>query len=108
MWYDVIKIAALPQGARAFYDLEDGTRVAVFHLDGTYAAIESMCTHAMFELDDAPIEGDRIICPLHGAQFCLRTGKVCGAPAYEDLKTFPVRLHQGMIQIGVNVDEKTS
>ena len=98
-WHTVIAVNDLANGARAFYDLDDGTRVAVFNLNGEYAAIESMCTHAMFELDDAPIEGDRIICPLHGAQFCIKTGKVCSAPAYEDLKTFPVRIHEGLIQI---------
>lgn len=102
-WHNVIAVTELPVGARAFYDLNDGTRVAVFNLEGDYAAIESMCTHAMFELDDAPVEGDKIICPLHGAQFCLRTGKVCSAPAYEDLKTFPVRVHEGMIQIQENL-----
>lgn len=98
-WLDVIAADQLPIGDRAFCDLPDGTRVAVFNLSGDFAAIESMCTHAMFELDDAPIEGDNIICPLHGAQFCIKTGKVCSAPAYEDLRTYPVRLHQGMIQV---------
>jgi 3-phenylpropionate/trans-cinnamate dioxygenase ferredoxin component len=98
-WCDVIKADELAPGARAFCDLPDGTHVAVFNLSGEFTAIESMCTHAMFELDDAPIEGDKIICPLHGAQFCLKTGKVCSAPAYEDLRTFPVRVYQGMIQV---------
>lgn len=101
-WHNVIAVDKLAQGERAFLDLDDGTRVAVFNLNGDYAAIESMCTHAMFELDDAPVEGDKIICPLHGAQFCLRTGKVCTPPAYEDLKTFPVRIVEGMIQIQDN------
>ncbi len=98
-WHDVIAVEKLEIGERTFYDLDDGTHVAVFRLDEGYAAIESMCTHALFELDDAPIEGDQIICPLHGARFCLRTGAVCSAPAYEDLRTFPVRIHNGMIQI---------
>ncbi len=98
-WHTVIEQSELANGQRAFYDLDDGTRVAVFNLNGDYAAIESMCTHAMFELDDAPIEGDNIICPLHGAQFCIKTGKVCSAPAYEDLKTYPVRVFEGHIQI---------
>lgn len=98
-WHNVISVTELPEGARAFYDLSDGTRVAVFNLSGEYAAIESMCTHAMFELDDAHIAKGNIICPLHGAQFCIKTGKVCTGPAYEDLKTFPVRVMDGMIQI---------
>ncbi|MFA6037864.1 MAG: non-heme iron oxygenase ferredoxin subunit [Legionellales bacterium] len=98
-WQNVIKADDLKIGERTFYDLNDGTHVAIFNIDGEFAAIESMCTHAMFELDDAPVEGDKIICPLHGAKFCLRTGKVCSAPAYEDLKTYPLRVHEGFIQI---------
>ncbi|HLF66903.1 MAG TPA: non-heme iron oxygenase ferredoxin subunit [Gammaproteobacteria bacterium] len=98
-WHDVVAEDQMALGARAFYDLDDGTHVAVFKLADGYAAIESMCTHALFELDDAPIEGDKITCPLHGAKFCLRTGAVCSPPAYEDLRTFPVRIHNGMIQI---------
>src|SRR5258708_4396306 len=98
-WLDVIQQPDLTPGHRAFIDLKDGTRVAVFNLDNAFFAIESMCTHAMFELDDAPIEGDTIICPLHGAKFCIKTGAVCSAPAYEDLRTFPVRVVEGMVQI---------
>ncbi len=99
MWKDVIKATELSPGNRTIVDLDDGTRVAVFNLNGEFFAIESMCTHAMFELDDAPIEGDKIICPLHGAKFCIKTGKVCTPPAYEDLQTFELRVQDGMVQI---------
>jgi 3-phenylpropionate/trans-cinnamate dioxygenase ferredoxin component len=98
-WIDVIDANQLAVGERAFLDLPDGTRVAVFNLNNEFYAIESMCTHAMFELDDAPIEGDNIICPLHGAKFCIKTGQVCTAPAYEDLRTFAVRNVDGKLQV---------
>lgn len=99
-WLDVIQSSYLAPGDRTFVDLDDGTRVAVFNVNNEFFAIESMCTHAMFELDDAPVEGGKIICPLHGAKFCLRTGKVCSAPAYEDLRTFPIQIVNGMVQVG--------
>ena len=45
------------------------------------------------------MSGDVITCPLHGAEFCLRTGEVLTPPAYEPLTTFPVRVHDGAVQV---------
>jgi 3-phenylpropionate/trans-cinnamate dioxygenase ferredoxin subunit len=47
------------------------------------------------------VDGDQIICPRHGARFCLRTGKALTPPAYEDLPTFPVRILDGRIQVAI-------
>ena len=66
-----------------------------------FYAFESLCTHAMFELDDAPIEDCTITCPLHGAKFCLKSGEVLAPPAYEGLQVFPVRIENGEVQIAV-------
>lgn len=75
--------------------------VAVINLGGTFYAIDNICTHAYAELCDGMIFGDRIQCPLHGAQFNIRTGAAETPPAYEPLKTYPVRiLNDGSIQIG--------
>ena len=49
-----------------------------------------------------PVEnwrGDEIICPRHGARFCVKTGAVKCAPAYEDIATFPIRIEQGRLQV---------
>ena len=42
-----------------------------------------------------------IICPRHGARFCIRDGRVLSPPAYEDVETFPVRVEDGMVQVGI-------
>lgn len=97
-WIDVTQASALLPGERVIIDLDD-IRVAVFNLQGHFYAIHSECTHATFELDDAPLEGDAIVCPLHGARFCIKTGKVLCPPAFEPLKTFPVRVENGILQI---------
>jgi len=55
-------------------------------------------------LTGGPIDGDQIICPRHGARFCIRTGKALTAPAYEPVATFPTRVHNGMIQVQVDTD----
>jgi len=97
-WIPVATRAELPEGERKIVDIND-RRVAVFHIQDAYYAIESLCTHAMFELDDAPIEDCTIICPLHGARFCLKTGDVLSPPAYEGLTTYAVRLEGDTILV---------
>ncbi len=97
-WIDVAPLDDFPTNTRKFVDV-GSTHIAVFKIDNDFYAIESVCSHAMFELDDAEVEGDEIICPLHGARFCLRNGQALTAPAYEALNTFPVRVEDGIVQI---------
>lgn len=97
-WVDVIEEEAFAPGDRIVVDLE-GAAVAVFNLEGKYFAIEDVCTHDGAEIASGLVEDDQIICPRHGARFCIRTGEVLSPPAYEDLYRFPVRVENGMIQV---------
>ncbi|MGH8496256.1 MAG: non-heme iron oxygenase ferredoxin subunit [Gammaproteobacteria bacterium] len=76
--------------------------IAVFNLDGEFYAIEDVCTHDGEELTGGPVIGDEIVCPRHGARFCIRTGAVMAPPAYEDVPTFPVRVIEGRVQVQVD------
>ncbi|MEW6038843.1 MAG: non-heme iron oxygenase ferredoxin subunit [Pseudomonadota bacterium] len=97
-WIDVAPADCVPEGGHVVSDL-DGIPVAVFNLDGEFYAIEDACTHDGAEIASGLLEGGEIVCPRHGARFCLKTGKVLSPPAYEDLTCFPVRVEDGMIQI---------
>ena len=97
-WTDVAPAAELLPGEWRTVELED-TLIAVFNIDGEYHAVENLCTHDYAELTEGEVSGDVITCPLHGAEFCLRTGEVLTPPAYEPLTTFPVRVHDGAVQV---------
>lgn len=97
-WIDVIRADELQPGDHVVVDLE-GTSVAVFNLDGRFYAIEDVCTHDGAEIASGELEGEAIVCPRHGARFCIKTGKVLAPPAYEDLHVFPVRVENGLIQV---------
>ena len=45
------------------------------------------------------IEGDEIICPRHGARFCLRTGEALTPPAYESVRVFETKLDSGRVWV---------
>lgn len=98
-WIDVCPAAHLPPGSHALAILNETTPVAVFNLDGQYYAIHDICSHDGSEIADGRVENGQIICPRHGARFCLKTGQALTPPAYEDIATYPVRVVEGMIQV---------
>ncbi|SOE63631.1 3-phenylpropionate/trans-cinnamate dioxygenase ferredoxin subunit [Burkholderia sp. D7] len=97
-WVDVAAIEAFPPGAVRRVDV-DGVQVAVFNLDGTYYAIEDLCPHDGGVLTGGVVEDGAVVCPRHGARFCIRTGKVLAPPAYEDVATFAVCVDGGHVKV---------
>jgi 3-phenylpropionate/trans-cinnamate dioxygenase ferredoxin subunit len=73
----------------------------VSNIDGELFAIEDQCTHDGSSMAGGYIEGDQIVCPRHGARFCLRNGAVMAPPAYEDVQSFAVRIHDKNIEVDV-------
>ncbi len=79
-----------------------GRQIALFHLeDGSWHAIDNVCTHAFALLTDGWLDGNVIECPLHAARFDVCSGKVLGPPAEEDLGTYPVRVEADEVLIGL-------
>lgn len=97
-WVDVARLADFPAGTRRVIDV-DGIRVAVFHLDDGFYAIEDVCTHDGGELASGNLEGCVIICPRHGARFDLKTGAVTAPPAYEAVAVLLTRVDDGWLQV---------
>ena len=97
-WTDVAAASAMPPGTWRVVEVED-TVIAVFNIDGDYHAVENLCTHDYAELTDGEVCGHVVTCPLHGAEFDLRTGEALTPPAYEPLPTFPVRVQGGIVQV---------
>jgi 3-phenylpropionate/trans-cinnamate dioxygenase ferredoxin subunit len=97
-WVTVARSDELPPGQWRTIDV-DGTQVVVFNIDGEYYAIEDVCTHDGGQLTGGHVEGDEIVCPRHGARFCVRTGEALTAPAYEPTYKFPVQVTGGEIRV---------
>lgn len=100
-WIDVIDQNALENGENIVIDVE-GTDVVIFKLDDKFYALEDVCTHDGGEIASGTLEGDEIVCPRHGARFCIKTGVVKAAPAYENIECFPVRIQNGKVQVRDN------
>lgn len=99
-WVDLGSLEELRSTMRLEGDV-DGYRVRVASVGGNLYAFEDRCTHDDSPFDDAPIEDSEIICPRHGARFCLRTGEALSPPAYEPLRIFEVREVGGRVEVRV-------
>lgn len=67
-----------------------GRTLALFRVGDRYYALDNKCTHWDGPLAEGFVEGDRVTCPWHGAQFRIETGVVCRAPARRDVRHYPV------------------
>ena len=77
----------------------DGRQVLVCATaEGVYA-LENRCSHADQALSEGKLKGHRIICPLHGAAFDVRTGEALSRPARDAIDTFPVVLEDDHVFI---------
>jgi nitrite reductase/ring-hydroxylating ferredoxin subunit len=50
--------------------------IIISKLDGKFYAVAAICTHMYGYLPSGAVKDGIITCPVHGAQFDLRTGKV--------------------------------
>jgi len=79
-----------------------GTReTVVCHTRDGVFALENTCTHAFARMSEGYLKGTRIICPLHGATFDVRTGRVLGGPTPVPLPAYPTRVVNGVIEVAV-------
>jgi len=79
----------------------DGRAIAVFNVDGTFYAIDDVCTHDGGPLAEGDLEGNEIRCPRHGARFDVRTGAALSFPAIEPVATHRTELRGDEVYVAV-------
>ncbi len=79
--------------------------VVLVNNDGSFFAFENRCPHAGRPLDEGERTGLILTCPFHGWTYNIKTGKNIDDPYDEQiLKTYPVRIQDGQVQIQTNQD----
>jgi 3-phenylpropionate/trans-cinnamate dioxygenase ferredoxin subunit len=97
---DVCPVDELPPGqVKIVY--AGSIAVGVYNLNGEYFGLEDRCSH-----DDGPLcEGDFdaddgiAICPRHGANIDIRSGRALTLPAVESVATFPVHVEDDTVKL---------
>ena len=85
----IAKTKDVPPGQAAPFTIE-GQKIALFNVEGTYYAIGDTCTHRGGPLSEGDVQGTRVTCPWHGADFDLKTGAVLGPPAQKGVPSYKV------------------
>ena len=81
----LLKIAEakdVPSGQAAAFTIE-GQKIALFNVEGTYYAIGDTCTHRGGPLSEGDVQGTRVTCPWHGANFRPENRGCFGAASAE-------------------------
>jgi 3-phenylpropionate/trans-cinnamate dioxygenase ferredoxin component len=76
-----------------------GKKLLLCRADSGHFCVDEMCSHEDYSLWFGCIKGDSIKCSLHGSYFSLADGKPLNEPADCPLKTYPVRIEQGQVQV---------
>ena len=113
-WHNVLEADTLDLGALQAVEVA-GQNLVVARLEDGYYAVQGRCTHVFAPLGRGRlVEGCQVQCPLHRARFDLRTGAVVRWANFppgvqllnfvrgeKALKTYPVRIERGTLQIEI-------
>ena len=79
----------------------EGGRIAVAKVGGTFYAFGDACPHRQCSLGEGELHGTVVTCPCHGSQFDVTTGAVIRGPAGEPVRSYPVRLEDGVLAVAL-------
>ena len=89
----VASLADVPEGQTLCLSVEGRVVMLIHAAGGTVRAIENQCSHEKKSFEGARIRGGKkIVCPHHGANFDLETGKALNPPAVLPITIFPVKV----------------
>jgi nitrite reductase/ring-hydroxylating ferredoxin subunit len=96
----VMKLTEVPLGGMRTATLS-GVEIVICHTREGVFALDNICTHAHARLCEGRLRATRLVCPLHGASFDIRDGRVLGLPADVPLPTHAVRVVDGTIEVAL-------
>jgi nitrite reductase/ring-hydroxylating ferredoxin subunit len=96
----VLKLSDLPAASMRACVL-GGREIVICHTREGVFALDNICTHAHARLCEGRLRATRLVCPLHGASFDVRDGRVLGPPAVQPLATHAVRVVDGAIEVAL-------
>ena len=87
----VAQASQIPPGKALRVEIDDEP-IAIFNVDGDLYAIGDTCSHEEASLSEGDVFGTCVECPLHGAEFDLKTGRARTLPAVLPVPTYAVKV----------------
>jgi nitrite reductase (NADH) small subunit len=96
----VADVSDIPVGQGSLVEAS-GLSLAVFNLgEGRFHAMSPVCPHEDGPLAEGWIEGDAVVCPWHGFDFELGSGR-CRVDEQLAVSVYPVRVRDGVVEVDV-------
>lgn len=86
-------VADLPPGEAKMVPVGDYD-IAIFNVGGEFFAVDDVCPHFAASLALGRVDGDMVVCPMHGWCFSLNDGRMLPA-GRRSIATFDVRVEDG-------------
>jgi len=96
-----LRLAEVPPGSMRACVI-GGREILICHTREGVFALDNICTHAHARLCEGRLRATRLVCPLHGASFDIRDGRVLGPPAELPLPTHAVRIVGEAIEVALS------
>lgn len=106
-WVDAGPTDAIPAPGARQLRTSEGNIALVKTSAGEFHAVQDACPHRGGPLSQGMVYGDRVQCPMHGFNIDLKTGQAI-APDHGCTRTYPVRVENGRIMVGLSVVAETS
>jgi len=89
----VAKTSEIKEGSVKGFKIKN-LEILIAKIKGKFYAMNSVCTHEQGNLAEGILDDYMVMCPMHAAQFDVRTGKVSNDTpwAMSDEKTYEVKV----------------
>ena len=95
-WTQVANAADVPEQGTLPANFA-GESVCLYNLDGQIYATHDICSHGNANLSEGFVVEGQIECPFHQGMFDIRTGAATAAPCTVAIKSFPVKVENGVV-----------
>ena len=100
-WVEAARIEEFAESDRKMVDLGGKIQVGIYKVEGKFYAMSAWCTHQRATMVHGCLDGFELMCPLHGARFDIRNGRVLSLPAVQDARTYTLKIEDDVIYIRV-------
>lgn len=71
----ICDVADVEEGSMKGFEVNE-KKILMANIGGNFYAVDAVCTHRGGYLPDGKLRGNRVICPVHGTQYDVTSGKV--------------------------------
>src|SRR5690606_19011811 len=98
------RVATLPPSALKEHGVAkasvNGISDALCAVQSEYVDTDAIYTHSTASLVEGSLDSERIVSTLHQGTITVKTGEAVDAPCSVAVRTFPVKLQDGVLHVG--------